>query len=70
MILQKDFFVEKFIRVSILVTEYQSMLSKRTNIRLAAKAVRGKMKKLGITEEDVGEAIQWARNKKKRNKMG
>jgi len=45
------------------------MLSKRTNIRLPVKAVRGKMKKLGITEEDVGEAIQWARNKKRGKKM-
>jgi len=45
------------------------MLSKRTNIRLTVKAVRGKMKKLRITEEDVSEAIQWARNKKKGKKM-
>jgi hypothetical protein len=36
---------------------------------LPVKAVRGKMKKLGITEEDVGEAIQRARNKEKGKKM-
>jgi hypothetical protein len=46
------------------------MLSKRTNIRLAAKAVRGKMKELGIAEEGAGKAIHWARSKKKRNKIG
>jgi hypothetical protein len=41
------------------------MLLKRTNIRLSLKAVRGKMKKLGITEKDVGKAVQWTRSRKK-----
>jgi hypothetical protein len=29
------------------------------------EGVRDKMRKLGITEKDVGEAIQWARRKRK-----
>jgi len=38
---------------------------KITPVGSALEGVRDKMKKLGITEQVVGEAIQWARGKKK-----
>ena len=40
---------------------------KITPIGLTLEGVRDKMKRLGITKKDVGEAIQWARSKRKKN---
>jgi hypothetical protein len=41
------------------------MLTKKKNIGSTLKGVRGKMKKLGITEKDVGKAVQWTKSRKK-----
>jgi hypothetical protein len=41
------------------------MLSKRETVRLPLKFVRGKMRKLGITEKEVAEAVQPARTRRK-----
>jgi len=38
---------------------------KITPVGSTLEGVRDKMKRLGIAEQDVGEAIQWARGKKK-----
>jgi hypothetical protein len=38
---------------------------KITPVGSTLDSVRDKIRKLGITEKDVGEAIQWARSKKK-----
>lgn len=38
---------------------------KITPVQSSLDSVRGKMKKLGLTEKDVGEAIQWARSRKR-----
>jgi hypothetical protein len=38
---------------------------KITPIQSSLDSVREKMKKLGLTEKDVGEAIQWARSRKR-----
>jgi len=38
---------------------------KITPVPSSLDSVREKMKKLGLTEKDVGEAIQWARSRKR-----
>ncbi len=38
---------------------------KITPIQSSLDSVREKIKKLGLTEKDVGEAIQWARSRKR-----
>ncbi len=38
---------------------------KITPIESSLDSVREKIKKLGLTEKDVGEAIQWARDRKR-----
>jgi hypothetical protein len=38
---------------------------KITPIQSSLDSVREKIKKLGLTEKDVGEAIQWARGRKR-----
>jgi hypothetical protein len=38
---------------------------KITPVRSSLDSVREKIKKLGLTEKDVGEAIQWARSRKR-----
>jgi len=36
-----------------------------TPVSSSLDSVREKMKKLGLTEKDVGEAVQWARSRKR-----
>ena len=38
---------------------------KITPVQSSLDSVREKMKKLGLTEKDVGEAVQWARSRKR-----
>ena len=38
---------------------------KITPVQSSLNGVRDKIKKLGLTEKDVGEAIQWARSRKR-----
>ena len=38
---------------------------KITPVPSSLDSVREKMKKLGLTEKDVGEAVQWARSRKR-----
>jgi hypothetical protein len=38
---------------------------KITPVQWSLDSVKEKMKKLGLTEKDVGEAIQWARSRKR-----
>ena len=45
------------------------MLTKKADIGSPLKALRGKMKRLGIIQKDVDEAFQWARSKKKKNNL-
>ena len=63
--LSSKIFVEKFNKVSILVTEVSKYVFKVDKYWIAFEAVRGKMEKLGMTEKDVGEAIERVRSKKR-----
>jgi hypothetical protein len=55
----------KYFDISIKDNKILLMPVKITPVGSSLEGVRDKMRKLGITEKDVSEAIQWARSKKK-----
>jgi hypothetical protein len=55
----------RYFDVSIEGNKILLMPVKITPIGSTLEGVRAKMKRLGITEKEVGEAIRWARSKKK-----
>jgi hypothetical protein len=55
----------KYFDVSIRDNTIRLMPVKITPIQSSLDSVREKIKKLGLTEKDVGEAIQWARSRKR-----
>ncbi len=55
----------QYFDVSIKDSKILLMPVKITPVGSTLGGVRDKMRRLGITEKDVGEAIQWARSKKK-----
>ena len=55
----------EYFDVSIQGNKILLMPVKITPVGSTLEGVRDKIRKLGITEKDVGEAIQWARSKKK-----
>jgi hypothetical protein len=55
----------KYFDVSIRDNTIRLMPVKITPIQSSLESVREKIKKLGLTEKDVGEAIQWARSRKR-----
>jgi len=55
----------EYFDVSIRDNTIRLMPVKITPIPWALDSVREKIKKLGLTEKDVGEAIQWARSRKR-----
>ncbi len=55
----------EYFDVSIRDNTIRLMPVKITPVQSSLDSVREKIKKLGLTEKDVGEAIQWARSRKK-----
>jgi hypothetical protein len=55
----------EYFDISIKDNKILLMPVKITPVGSPLEGVRDKMRRLGITEKDVGEAIQWARSKKK-----
>ncbi len=55
----------EYFDVSIRDNAIRLMPVKITPVRSSLDNVREKIKKLGLTEKDVGEAIQWARSRKR-----
>ncbi len=55
----------EYFDVSIKDNTIRLMPVKITPVQSSLDGVREKMKKLGLTEKDVGEAIQWARSRKR-----
>ena len=55
----------EYFDVSIRDNTIRLMPVKITPIQSSLDSVREKIKKLGLTEKDVGEAIQWARSRKR-----
>ena len=55
----------EYFDVSIENNTIRLMPVKITPVPSSLDSVREKMKKLGLTEKDVGEAIRWARNRKR-----
>ncbi len=55
----------EYFDVSIKDNTIRLMPVKITPVPSSLDSVREKMKKLGLTEKDVGEAIQWARGRKR-----
>ena len=55
----------KYFDVSIRDNTIRLMPVKITPVPSSLDSVREKIKKLGLTEKDVGEAIQWARSRKR-----
>jgi len=55
----------KYFDVSIRDNTIRLMPVKITPVQSSLDSIREKIKKLGLTEKDVGEAIQWARSRKK-----
>ena len=55
----------EYFDVSIENNTIRLMPVKITPLESSLDRVREKMKKLGLTEKDVGEAIQWARSRKR-----
>ena len=55
----------EYFDVSIKDNTIRLMPVKITPVRSSLDSVREKMKKLGLTEKDVGEAVQWARSRKR-----
>ncbi|MBM4308449.1 MAG: AbrB/MazE/SpoVT family DNA-binding domain-containing protein [Deltaproteobacteria bacterium] len=51
--------------VSIKDNAIRLMPVKITPVKSSLDSVREKIKKLGLTEKEVGEAIQWARSRKR-----
>jgi hypothetical protein len=61
----KAFQDAEYFDVSIKDNAIRLMPVKITPIQSSLDSVREKIKKLGLTEKDVGEAIQWARSRKR-----
>jgi len=61
----KAFQDAEYFDVSIKDNAISLMPVKITPIQSSLDSVREKIKKLGLTEKDVGEAIQWARSRKR-----
>ena len=61
----KAFSDTEYFDVSIKGNRILLMPVKITPVGSTLEGMRDKIRKLGITEKDVGEAIQWARSKKK-----
>jgi hypothetical protein len=61
----KAFQDAEYFDVSIKDNAIRLMPVKITPIQSSLDSVREKIKKLGLTEKDVGEAIQWARGRKR-----
>jgi hypothetical protein len=55
----------QYFDVSIKDNTIRLMPVQITSVRLSLDSVREKIKKLGLTEKDVGEAVQWARSRKR-----
>ena len=55
----------EYFDVSIRDNTIRLMPVKITPIQSSLDSVREKIKNLGLTEKDVGEAIQWARSRKR-----
>jgi hypothetical protein len=55
----------QYFDVSIKDNTIRLMPVQITSARLSLDSVREKIKKLGLTEKDVGEAVQWARSRKR-----
>jgi len=55
----------KYFDVSIRDNTIRLMPVKITPIQSSLESVREKIKKLGLTEKNVGKAIQWARSRKR-----
>jgi hypothetical protein len=55
----------EYFDVSIRDNTIRLMPVKITPVPSSLDSVREKIKKLGVTEKDVGEAIQWARSRKR-----
>jgi hypothetical protein len=55
----------EYFDVSIEDNTIRLMPVKITPVQWSLDSVKEKMKKLGLTEKDVGEAIQWARSRKR-----
>jgi len=55
----------EYFDVSIRDNTIRLMPVKITPIQSSLDSVREKIKKLGLTEKDVGEAIRWARSRKR-----
>ena len=61
----KAFQDAEYFDVSIKDNAIRLMPVKITPIQSSLDSVREKIKKLGLTEKDLGEAIQWARGRKR-----
>jgi hypothetical protein len=61
----KAFQDAEYFDVSIKDNAIRLMPVKITPIQSSLDSVREKIKKLGLTEKDIGEAIQWARSRKR-----
>ena len=61
----KAFGDAEYFDVSIKDNAIRLMPVKITPIQSSLDSVREKIKRLGLTEKDVGEAIQWARGRKR-----
>jgi hypothetical protein len=61
----KAFQDAEYFDVSIKDNAIRLMPVKITPIQSSLDSVREKIKKLGLTEKDVGEAIRWARGRKR-----
>jgi hypothetical protein len=55
----------EYFDVTIKDNTIRLMPVKITPVQSSLDSVREKMKKLGLTEKDVGEAIRWARSRKR-----
>jgi len=55
----------KYFDVSVKDNTIRLMPVKIAPIQSSLDSIREKIKKLGLTEEDAGEAIQWARSRKR-----
>jgi hypothetical protein len=61
----KAFQDAEYFDVSIKDNAIRLMPVKITPIQSSLDSVREKIKKLGLTEKDIGEAVQWARSRKR-----
>ena len=55
----------EYFDVSVKDNAIRLMPVKITPVQSSLDSIREKIKKLGLTEKDVGEAIQWARSRKR-----